>query len=123
MCGSASSQLDEDLPAQGAHYCTPCARYFVTDAALALHTRTKPHKRRCAAGNTAKSECRSHAPCCAHKPQAALLHATCAVWWTYMSELTSFHHSQCVCTLKLQQLLEPFMPGMPLAAVIQSNWA
>ncbi|KAK9822373.1 hypothetical protein WJX81_003614 [Elliptochloris bilobata] len=40
------AELDEDLPAHGAFYCTPCARYFVTDAALALHSRTKPHKRR-----------------------------------------------------------------------------
>ena len=63
-CGSARAQLDEDLPAHGAHYCTPCARYFVTDAALALHTRTKPHKRRCAAGSTADSQCRSHTPGC-----------------------------------------------------------
>ncbi len=40
------AELDEDLPANGAFYCQPCSRYFVTDAALALHTRTKPHKRR-----------------------------------------------------------------------------
>lgn len=62
---SARAQLDEDLPAHGAYYCTPCARYFVTDAALTLHTRTKPHKRRRAAGTTADSQFDPHTPCCA----------------------------------------------------------
>ncbi|KAG7673532.1 hypothetical protein KSW81_006737 [Nannochloris sp. 'desiccata'] len=41
--------LDDDLPAQGKHYCTPCAKYFVSDTALATHIKTKPHKRRCKA--------------------------------------------------------------------------
>lgn len=39
--------LDDDLPACGQHYCTPCARYFVTADALGHHEKTKPHKRRC----------------------------------------------------------------------------
>ena len=37
--------LDEDTPGGGAFYCTPCSRYFVSDKALAEHSRTKPHKR------------------------------------------------------------------------------
>ena len=41
--------LDDDLPAQGQHYCTPCAKYFVTESALSTHEKTKPHKRRCKA--------------------------------------------------------------------------
>ncbi|EIE27184.1 hypothetical protein COCSUDRAFT_45766 [Coccomyxa subellipsoidea C-169] len=38
--------LDEDIPAGGAFYCTPCSRYFLSDHALSEHSRTKPHKRR-----------------------------------------------------------------------------
>ncbi|KAK9907396.1 hypothetical protein WJX75_002951 [Coccomyxa subellipsoidea] len=38
--------LDEDTPAGGAFYCTPCSRYFLSDHALSEHSRTKPHKRR-----------------------------------------------------------------------------
>jgi hypothetical protein len=38
--------LDEDIPAGGAFYCTPCSRYFVSKHALSEHARTKPHKRR-----------------------------------------------------------------------------
>ena len=41
--------LDDDLPAQGQHYCTPCAKYFVSANALGDHVKTKPHKRRCKA--------------------------------------------------------------------------
>ncbi|CAL8462839.1 g2373 [Coccomyxa elongata] len=38
--------LDEDTPAGGAFYCTPCSRYFLSEHALSEHSRTKPHKRR-----------------------------------------------------------------------------
>jgi len=39
-------ELDEDIAGHGKHYCTPCARYFVSDRALVDHEKTKPHKRR-----------------------------------------------------------------------------
>jgi hypothetical protein len=38
--------LDEDTPGGGSFYCTPCARYFVSDTALVSHCKTKAHKRR-----------------------------------------------------------------------------
>lgn len=38
--------LDEDLPAHGQHFCVACTRYFISQAALATHERTKPHRRR-----------------------------------------------------------------------------
>lgn len=41
-----SAVLDDDTPGGGAHYCIPCARYFVSGHALAKHTSSKPHKRR-----------------------------------------------------------------------------
>jgi bud site selection protein 20 len=37
---------DELLPGLGQHYCTPCARHCPNKEALALHNRSKPHKRR-----------------------------------------------------------------------------
>eukprot|EP00891_Asterochloris_glomerata_P002252 jgi/Astpho2/2252/e_gw1.00040.162.1_t len=44
--GNSSVELDTDLPAQGAHYCLPCSRYFVSDQVLQDHSKTKAHKRR-----------------------------------------------------------------------------
>ena len=38
--------LDEDAPAGGAHYCVPCARYFISAAVLDQHIGSKPHRRR-----------------------------------------------------------------------------
>lgn len=38
--------LDEDLPAEGQHYCISCSRYFQSETALQDHKKTKPHKRR-----------------------------------------------------------------------------
>ena len=40
------AELDDDLPAHGRHYCTTCARYFVSAEVQAGHERSKPHKRR-----------------------------------------------------------------------------
>jgi hypothetical protein len=34
-----------DLPGGGASYCAPCARHFVDDRALALHAKTKDHRK------------------------------------------------------------------------------
>ena len=39
-------ELDEDIPAEGKYYCVPCSRYFIDAAVLALHEKTKPHKKR-----------------------------------------------------------------------------
>ncbi|EFN51442.1 hypothetical protein CHLNCDRAFT_140160 [Chlorella variabilis] len=39
-------ELDEDLPARGQHFCIACSRYFITQAALRTHERSKPHRRR-----------------------------------------------------------------------------
>jgi bud site selection protein 20 len=39
-------ELDDDLPSHGKHYCVTCARYFISNEALAGHEKTKPHKRR-----------------------------------------------------------------------------
>lgn len=39
-------ELDEELPAHGKHFCLPCSRYFISEAALKTHEATKPHKRR-----------------------------------------------------------------------------
>eukprot|EP00771_Trimastix_marina_P004216 gnl/Trimastix_PCT/962.p2 GENE.gnl/Trimastix_PCT/962~~gnl/Trimastix_PCT/962.p2 ORF type:complete len:109 (-),score=17.49 gnl/Trimastix_PCT/962:158-484(-) len=36
----------EDLPARGQYFCTPCSRYFVDQATLDAHLKTKKHKRR-----------------------------------------------------------------------------
>lgn len=41
--------LDEDTPAGGRFYCTPCSKYFISALALDKHTQAKPHKRRAAA--------------------------------------------------------------------------
>ena len=37
---------DEDLPGMGQHYCVPCARHFVDEETLAVHEKSKDHKRR-----------------------------------------------------------------------------
>ncbi len=37
------------MPAHGRNYCPTCSRYFVTEQALATHSLSKDHKRRCAA--------------------------------------------------------------------------
>jgi bud site selection protein 20 len=39
-------EFDEDLPAQGKHYCVPCSKYFVSEVALLSHQKEKPHKKR-----------------------------------------------------------------------------
>lgn len=39
-------ELDQDLPAHGKHYCIACARYFISEVALADHGKTKAHKKR-----------------------------------------------------------------------------
>lgn len=39
-------ELDEDLPAHGKYYCTPCARYFISQSALDTHGKTKQHRKR-----------------------------------------------------------------------------
>ncbi|PHJ17964.1 bud site selection [Cystoisospora suis] len=44
--GQVELPIDEDLPGKGQFYCASCARYFVSDAALQVHSRTKAHKRR-----------------------------------------------------------------------------
>ncbi|KAK9805918.1 hypothetical protein WJX73_004911 [Symbiochloris irregularis] len=43
---SSQMPLDDELPAHGQHYCTPCSRYFVNEFALLTHDASKPHKRR-----------------------------------------------------------------------------
>ena len=43
----ANTKLDDpDTAGFGRHYCIPCARYFVSEKALAVHSETKQHKRR-----------------------------------------------------------------------------
>ena len=37
------------MPAYGRNYCPTCSRYFVTEQALATHSLSKDHKRRCVA--------------------------------------------------------------------------
>eukprot|EP01123_Difflugia_compressa_P001143 TRINITY_DN11301_c0_g1_i1.p1 TRINITY_DN11301_c0_g1~~TRINITY_DN11301_c0_g1_i1.p1 ORF type:complete len:130 (-),score=35.40 TRINITY_DN11301_c0_g1_i1:27-416(-) len=37
---------DIDLPGMGNFYCVPCARYFVTEAIMQEHQKSKPHKKR-----------------------------------------------------------------------------
>ncbi|PFH35152.1 putative bud site selection protein [Besnoitia besnoiti] len=44
--GSVELPVDEDLPGKGQFYCISCARYFISESALEIHTRTKTHKRR-----------------------------------------------------------------------------
>jgi hypothetical protein len=34
-----------ELPGGGASYCAPCARHFIDDRALALHAKTKDHRK------------------------------------------------------------------------------
>mmetsp|Transcript_2143 Transcript_2143/g.5938 ORF Transcript_2143/g.5938 Transcript_2143/m.5938 type:complete len:130 (+) Transcript_2143:141-530(+) len=36
---------DDDLPAQGQHYCVVCSRYFVSESTLEVHRKSKLHKR------------------------------------------------------------------------------
>ena len=38
--------LDPELPGAGQFYCVQCARYFIAEAPLTEHYRTKLHKRR-----------------------------------------------------------------------------
>ena len=38
--------VEADAPGGGLYYCVPCARHFINAVALAVHVRTKPHKRR-----------------------------------------------------------------------------
>jgi hypothetical protein len=38
--------VDDDLPGLGQHYCTHCARHFITDQSLQHHLLSKLHKRR-----------------------------------------------------------------------------
>ena len=38
--------LQEDMPGLGQHYCIACARYFITEAAIKEHHKTKEHKKR-----------------------------------------------------------------------------
>lgn len=42
------AELDEDVPGGGQFYCISCSRYFVDAKALALHQKSKAHKRRIA---------------------------------------------------------------------------
>jgi len=43
---TAKSELDEDVPGYGKHYCIACSRYFQNAAALDEHNATRPHKRK-----------------------------------------------------------------------------
>ena len=46
MGTTARSELDEDVPGYGKHYCIACSRYFQDASALAEHNSTRPHKRK-----------------------------------------------------------------------------
>mgnify|MGYP002788941599 FL=1 len=39
-------EFDEDLPGGGQYPCVPCARHFQSEADLATHLHSKPHKKR-----------------------------------------------------------------------------
>ncbi|EGG14045.1 hypothetical protein DFA_11808 [Cavenderia fasciculata] len=39
-------EIDVDKPAMGQIYCIPCAKYFVSQAAMDTHSSSKPHKKR-----------------------------------------------------------------------------
>uniref|UniRef100_A0A1L8DG91 Zinc finger protein 593 homolog n=1 Tax=Nyssomyia neivai TaxID=330878 RepID=A0A1L8DG91_9DIPT len=41
-----NQEVDLDKPGFGQHYCIHCAKYFIDDAAMQSHFRTKVHKRR-----------------------------------------------------------------------------
>lgn len=41
-------ELDEDLPGEGKHFCITCSKYFINNAGLLSHQKSKPHKRRMA---------------------------------------------------------------------------
>ena len=41
-----NQELDEYKPGLGQHYCLKCARYFISDASIQTHFRTKEHKKR-----------------------------------------------------------------------------
>merc|ERR1712096_222194 len=38
--------INEDKPGLGQHYCVPCARYFISQAGLHTHLKSKQHKKR-----------------------------------------------------------------------------
>jgi len=38
--------IDPDLPGLGQFYCITCARHFINAVTLAVHNKTKPHKRK-----------------------------------------------------------------------------
>ena len=41
-----NQDMNEDLPGLGQHYCLTCARYMISDKAMAEHLKTKEHKKR-----------------------------------------------------------------------------
>ncbi|EUB65058.1 putative zinc finger protein [Echinococcus granulosus] len=41
-----ATEIDEEKPALGQHYCLSCGKYFCDKSALETHTKGKPHKRR-----------------------------------------------------------------------------
>mmetsp|Transcript_13881 Transcript_13881/g.12595 ORF Transcript_13881/g.12595 Transcript_13881/m.12595 type:complete len:124 (-) Transcript_13881:65-436(-) len=43
---SLTIEPNEDLPGLGQHYCLTCARHFMNENTLNIHTTTKAHKRR-----------------------------------------------------------------------------
>ena len=59
------AELDEDLPANGAHFCTACSRYFASPRALLDHEKTKPHRRWVWGGCGCRRVGGLRAPCCA----------------------------------------------------------
>ena len=42
----AITELDDDLPGMGQHYCLTCAKHFADESTLEVHQKTKAHKRR-----------------------------------------------------------------------------
>ncbi|KAJ3079100.1 Bud site selection protein 20 [Physocladia obscura] len=42
----ATAALDENLPGLGQFYCIHCAKYFISAHAMAVHSASKPHKKR-----------------------------------------------------------------------------
>ncbi|ORX57428.1 hypothetical protein DM01DRAFT_1334051 [Hesseltinella vesiculosa] len=41
-----AQDIDTDLPGMAQHYCVECARYFINQEAMDVHTKGKLHKRR-----------------------------------------------------------------------------
>ncbi|CDS40210.1 zinc finger C2H2 type [Echinococcus multilocularis] len=41
-----ATEIDEEKPALGQHYCLSCGKYFCNMSALETHKKGKPHKRR-----------------------------------------------------------------------------